>query len=53
MKDRYGLSWQVVPGGMEELLNDPDSERADRAMAAMLGMKKLDVAALQAAADGV
>ena len=53
VKDRYGLSWQVVPGGMEELLNDPDSERAVRAMTAMLGMKKLDVAALQAAADGV
>ncbi len=53
LKDRYGLSWQVVPGGMEELLNDPDSERAVRAMTAMLGMKKLDVAALQAAADGV
>ena len=53
VKDRYGLSWQVVPGGMEELLNDPDSERAVRAMTAMLGMRKLDVAALQAAADGV
>ena len=53
VKDRYGLSWQVVPGGMEELLNDPDSERAVRAMTAMLGMTKLDVAALQAAADGV
>ena len=52
VKDRYGLSWQVVPAGMEELLNDPDSERAVRAMTAMLGMKKLDVAALQAAADG-
>jgi len=52
VKDRYGLSWQVVPAGMEELLNNPDSERAVRAMTAMLGMKKLDVAALQAAADG-
>ncbi len=52
VKDRYGLSWQVVPAGMEELLNDPDSERAVRAMTAMLGMRKLDVAALQAAADG-
>lgn len=52
LKDRYGLSWQVVPEGMEELLTDPDSERAERAMRAMLGMKKLDLAALQAAADG-
>ena len=53
LKDRFGLSWQVVPTGMEELLNDPDPERANRAMEAMLTMVKLDVAALRAAADGV
>ena len=52
LKDRYGLSWQIVPGGMAEVLNDPDQERARRAMQAMLGMQKIDVAALQAAADG-
>jgi predicted 3-demethylubiquinone-9 3-methyltransferase (glyoxalase superfamily) len=52
LKDRYGLSWQVVPAGMGELMSDPDRSRADRAMKAMLGMKKLDVAALKAAADG-
>lgn len=52
LKDRYGLSWQVVPVGMVEILNGPDQERADRAMTAMLGMVKLDLAALQAAADG-
>jgi predicted 3-demethylubiquinone-9 3-methyltransferase (glyoxalase superfamily) len=52
LKDRYGLSWQVVPEGMEELMLDPDPGRATRAMKAMLGMKKLDVAALRAAADG-
>ena len=51
LKDRYGLSWQVVPAGMEELLNDPDQGRATRAMQAMLGMKKIDIAALYAAAD--
>ncbi|MFH8567460.1 VOC family protein [Streptomyces sp. NPDC017993] len=51
LKDKYGLSWQVAPTGMEELLNDPDQERAQRAMKAMLGMKKIDIAALQAAAD--
>jgi predicted 3-demethylubiquinone-9 3-methyltransferase (glyoxalase superfamily) len=51
LKDRYGLSWQVVPGGMEELLNDPDTERGQRAMRAMLGMQKIDLAALYAAAD--
>ena len=51
LKDKYGLSWQVVPVGMEELLTDPDEGRAQRAMKAMLGMKKLDVAGLRAAAD--
>lgn len=52
LKDKYGLSWQVAPGGMQEMLNDPDQERAQRAMKAMLGMRKIDLAALQAAADG-
>jgi predicted 3-demethylubiquinone-9 3-methyltransferase (glyoxalase superfamily) len=51
LKDRYGVSWQVVPTGMAEMLNDPDQERAQRAMKAMLGMKKLDLAAIRAAAD--
>jgi predicted 3-demethylubiquinone-9 3-methyltransferase (glyoxalase superfamily) len=51
-KDRWGLSWQIVPGGMEELFTNPDPARAKRTMEAMLGMKKLDIAALQAAADG-
>jgi predicted 3-demethylubiquinone-9 3-methyltransferase (glyoxalase superfamily) len=53
LKDRYGLSWQVVPAGMEELFADADPERARRAMQAMLGMGKLDIAALRSAADGV
>lgn len=53
LKDRYGLSWQVVPSGMEAVFSDPDPERAQRAMQAMLGMTKLDMAALRAAADGV
>jgi predicted 3-demethylubiquinone-9 3-methyltransferase (glyoxalase superfamily) len=52
-KDRFGLSWQVAPSGMDELLSDPDPERGRRAMQAMLGMRKIDVAALRAAADGV
>ncbi|TJZ58762.1 VOC family protein [Streptomyces piniterrae] len=51
LKDKYGLSWQVAPVGMAELMNDPDRRRAERAMKAMLGMKKIDVAALYAAAD--
>jgi predicted 3-demethylubiquinone-9 3-methyltransferase (glyoxalase superfamily) len=53
LKDRFGLSWQVVPTGMDELFADPDPERARRAMEAMLAMSKLDIAALRAAADGV
>ncbi|HEX5588617.1 MAG TPA: VOC family protein [Acidimicrobiia bacterium] len=52
LKDRFGLSWQIVPEGMDALLNDPDEARAQRAMKAMLGMQKLDLAALLAAADG-
>jgi predicted 3-demethylubiquinone-9 3-methyltransferase (glyoxalase superfamily) len=52
-KDRFGLSWQVVPTGMDELFSDPDPTRAERAMKAMFGMKKLDIAALREAADGV
>jgi predicted 3-demethylubiquinone-9 3-methyltransferase (glyoxalase superfamily) len=53
LKDRFGLSWQVVPAGMEELFTDPDPARAERAMRAMLEMRKLDIAALRRAADGV
>ena len=52
-KDRYGLSWQVTPQGMDELFADADKDKANRAMKAMLGMRKLDIAALRAAADGV
>jgi predicted 3-demethylubiquinone-9 3-methyltransferase (glyoxalase superfamily) len=53
LKDKYGLSWQVIPAGMTEVFADPDPMRAQRAVQAMLGMKKLDLAALRAAADGV
>jgi predicted 3-demethylubiquinone-9 3-methyltransferase (glyoxalase superfamily) len=52
LKDRYGFSWQVVPTELEQLLTDPDPARAERAMKCMLGMKKLDIAELRAAADG-
>lgn len=51
LRDRFGLSWQVVPADLGKLMSDPDEGRAQRAMTAMLGMKKLDVAALHAAAD--
>jgi predicted 3-demethylubiquinone-9 3-methyltransferase (glyoxalase superfamily) len=51
LKDRFGLSWQIVPTVLDELVRDPDPERAQRAMKAMLGMKKMDIAELQRAAD--
>lgn len=54
LKDRFGLSWQIVPTRLGELLSDPDPERSQRAMKAMLGMKKIDVAELErSAAEGV
>jgi len=52
-KDRYGLSWQVTPAGLDSLFGDDDPERARRAMEAMFKMHKLDIAALKAAAEGV
>ncbi len=50
LKDRFGLSWQVVPEGMNELFEDADPERKTRAMQAMLGMRKIDIAELERAA---
>lgn len=52
LKDRFGLSWQVVPTVMPELIGGPDQEGANRAMTAMLSMKKLDIAALRKAYEG-
>lgn len=52
LKDKFGLSWQVVPVGFEELVTDPDPERSQRAMRAMLKMSKLDIEALRAAVEG-
>ena len=52
LKDRYGLSWQLVPTVLPELLGDKDSARAQRAMQAMLQMRKLDIAALRRAHQG-
>ena len=51
LKDRFGLSWQIVPRRLQELLDDPDRARARRAMDAMLKMDKIDVAELEHAAD--
>jgi len=50
LKDRYGLSWQIFPKALPELLGDPDREKAQRVMAAMLKMKKIDLHALERAA---
>ena len=52
LKDRFGLSWQIVPTRLGELLGDQDPGRASRAMQAMLKMQKIDVAALERAAAG-
>jgi len=52
LKDRYGVSWQITPTGMDEMLSSPNQEGAKRAMEAMLGMKKIDLAELQRAFDG-
>ena len=52
LKDRFGLSWQVVPRRLIELLSDPDPVRAQAAQAAMLDMQKIVVADLEAAAEG-
>jgi predicted 3-demethylubiquinone-9 3-methyltransferase (glyoxalase superfamily) len=52
LKDRFGVSWQIVPNQLNELLRSPDRDAARRVMEAMLTMRRLDVAALQAAHDG-
>jgi len=52
LKDKYGISWQVVPEVLPRLLADPDREKADRVMAAMMQMVKIDVARIEEAARG-
>jgi predicted 3-demethylubiquinone-9 3-methyltransferase (glyoxalase superfamily) len=52
LRDKFGLSWQIIPDRLMELLNDPDPARAQRAMNAMLQMVKIDVNALEEAAKG-
>jgi predicted 3-demethylubiquinone-9 3-methyltransferase (glyoxalase superfamily) len=52
LKDRFGLSWQIVPAVLGKLLNDPDREKSGRVMQAMLQMKKIDIAALKRAHAG-
>jgi predicted 3-demethylubiquinone-9 3-methyltransferase (glyoxalase superfamily) len=52
LKDRFGLSWQIIPDRLGELLGDPDPERSQRAMQAMLKMQKIDIQTLEDAANG-
>ncbi len=52
LKDRYGVSWQIVPRVLPELLGDPDTAKSERVMTALLQMKKLEIAALQRACAG-
>jgi predicted 3-demethylubiquinone-9 3-methyltransferase (glyoxalase superfamily) len=52
LTDKYGMSWQVIPNAFNEMMSDPDPEKVQRTMAAMLKMTKLDVAELQRAFDG-
>ncbi len=52
LKDRYGLSWQIIPPVLTKFITDKDKVKADRAMQAMLKMRKIDIAALQKAYDG-
>ena len=52
LKDKYGLSWQVVPTRLTELFGGSDPERSARAMKAMFGMKKIDIAEIERAANG-
>jgi predicted 3-demethylubiquinone-9 3-methyltransferase (glyoxalase superfamily) len=53
LKDRFGVSWQIVPRQLSEYMSDPDPEKAGRTMQAMLQMKKLDIEGLRRAHDGV
>jgi len=53
LKDRFGVSWQIVPTALPRLLADPDRERAQRVMSAMLSMQKLEIEPLERAAAGV
>lgn len=51
LKDKYGLSWQIVPTALGELLSDPDPQKSKRVMAAMMQMKKIDISGLKRAYD--
>jgi predicted 3-demethylubiquinone-9 3-methyltransferase (glyoxalase superfamily) len=52
LKDKFGVSWQIIPSRLMELLSDPDPERAQRATQAMLQMRKIEIAELEKAVAG-
>ena len=52
LKDKFGLSWQIIPGALSELLRDPDPEKSKRVLQAMMQMTKIDIAGLRHAYDG-
>lgn len=52
LKDKFGVSWQIVPAALAKLMSDPDSQRTNRVMQAVLQMNKIDIAALQRAYEG-
>jgi len=52
LKDKFGVSWQIVPTALGEMMSDPDPAKAQRVMQAMLGMKKIDIAGLKKAYEG-
>jgi predicted 3-demethylubiquinone-9 3-methyltransferase (glyoxalase superfamily) len=53
LRDKYGVSWQIIPTAMNEMISDPDPGRSQRAMQAMLQMKKIDIAAIERAYRGI
>ena len=52
LKDKFGLSWQVVPAAIPKMMTDPDAKKSARVMNAFMTMKKLDIAAIERAYDG-
>lgn len=52
LKDKFGLSWQIVPSALVQMLKDPDASRSQRVMGAMMQMRKIDIAALRSAYEG-
>jgi predicted 3-demethylubiquinone-9 3-methyltransferase (glyoxalase superfamily) len=52
LKDRFGVSWQIIPTMLDEIFSGPSTDSSERAMTALLGMQKLDIAALRRACDG-